>query len=51
MQSMRPGSMMAVYLSREQLTPWLAAERGIELAANNSAHFCVVAGEQAAISV
>lgn len=50
MQSMRPGSMMAVYLSREQLTPWLAAERGIELAANNSAHFCVVAGEQAAIS-
>lgn len=49
MQSMRPGSMMAVYLSREQLTPWLAAERGIELAANNSAHFCVVAGEQAAI--
>ncbi len=47
MQSMRPGSMMAVYLSREQLTPWLAAERGIELAANNSAHFCVVAGEQA----
>ena len=27
MQSMRPGSMMAVYLSREQLTPWLAAER------------------------
>lgn len=50
MQSMRPGSMLAVYLSREQLTPWLGTESGIELAANNSAHFCVVAGEQVAIS-
>ncbi|HGM7842568.1 TPA: amino acid adenylation domain-containing protein [Serratia marcescens] len=50
MQSMLPGSMLAIYLSRAQLEPWLAAHEGIELAANNSEHFCVVAGDDEAIS-
>ena len=44
MQSMQPGSMLAVYLNRAELTPWLTQHHEIELAANNSERFCVVAG-------
>ena len=49
MQSMQPGSMLAVYLSRVELEPWLNQYENIELAANNSERFCVVAGTDEAI--
>lgn len=50
MQSMQPGSMLAVYLSRADLASWLSQYDEIELAAHNSERFCVVAGREEAIS-
>ncbi|OCG21775.1 colibactin hybrid non-ribosomal peptide synthetase/type I polyketide synthase ClbB [Gilliamella sp. App4-10] len=50
MQSMQPGSMLAVYLSQADLAPWLSQYNEIELAANNSECFCVVAGRDEAIN-
>ncbi|WP_252350602.1 acyltransferase domain-containing protein, partial [Escherichia coli] len=39
MQSMRPGSRMAVYLSRGPLLPWPVAATGNGLACKNREHF------------
>jgi acyl transferase domain-containing protein len=48
MQQQRPGSMAAVHLSAEALTPWLSED--VEIAAMNAPASCTVAGPTAAIA-
>jgi amino acid adenylation domain-containing protein len=47
MQSMKPGTMLAVMHPREAVLKWLDAHPSLDLASSNAPDLCVVAGESA----